>query len=176
MPAANPDLRYPVGEFSARDLDEAATRALIAEIAAQPAELRAAVEGLSDAQLDTPYRPGGWTVRQVGHHLPDSHMNAYIRMRKAVTEQAPVISTYEEAEWAHLADAALPLDVSLRLLEALHERWQVFMLGLDTAALERVFRHPEWGDMSVAVAIQQYEWHGRHHIRHITALKEREGW
>lgn len=176
MSAPIPDLRYPVGEFAARDLDEAATRALIPEIAAQPAQLRQATEGLADAQLDTPYRPGGWTVRQVAHHVPDSHMNAYIRMRKAVTEEAPLISTYEEAEWAGLADAKLPLEVSFRLLEALHERWNVFMLSLDAEALARVFRHPEWGDTSVAVAIQQYEWHGRHHIRHITALREREGW
>ena len=176
MSTTNTDLRYPVGEFSARDLDESATRALLPRIAEQPAQLRAAVAGLSDAQLDTPYRPGGWTVRQVGHHLPDSHMNAYIRMRKAVTEDTPLISTYEEGEWAQLGDAALPLEVSLRLLEALHERWNVFMLALDASALGRVFRHPEWGDTSVAVAIQQYEWHGRHHIRHITALREREGW
>ena len=170
------DLRYPVGPFQARSLDPDATRVLIQAIAGHPAALRAAVAGLTDAQLDTPYRPGGWTVRQVTHHLPDSHMNAYVRMRKAVTEDEPAIVTYEEAEWARLADSRLPVETSLRLLEALHERWVAFLMGLDSALLQRTFRHPEWGAMSVAVAVQQYEWHGRHHIRHITALREREGW
>ncbi len=176
MPHPESDLRFPVGPFKARQLDLEDTRELIQLIARQPAGVREAVAGLSDIQLDTPYRPGGWTVRQVTHHLPDSHMNAYIRMKKAVTEDAPQISTYEEAEWAKLADSSGPLEVSLRLLAALHERWCTFMEGLGPTELQRVFRHPEWGETGVGLAIQQYEWHGRHHIRHISALRERRGW
>lgn len=173
----SPDtLRYPVGRFAPRSLDPADEAALIDALAAQPAALAAAVEGLDEARLDTPYRPGGWTVRQVVHHLPDSHMNAYVRMRKAATEETPVITTYEEADWAELADARLGPDVSLRLLDALHVRWVAFLRGLDASGRARAFRHPELGPMSIGTALQLYEWHGRHHIRHITALRERSGW
>ncbi|MEZ4416290.1 MAG: putative metal-dependent hydrolase [Gemmatimonadota bacterium] len=169
-------LRYPVGKFAPRALDASAERSLIDALAAQPAAVASAVTGLDEQQLDTPYRPGGWTVRQVVHHLPDSHLNAYVRMKKAVTEDTPLISTYEEARWAELPDSQLPIDVSLRLLAVLHERWIAFLRGLAPEQLSRTFRHPEWNEISVRVTLQLYEWHGRHHIAHITALREREGW
>jgi hypothetical protein len=126
--------------------------------------------------LDTPYRPGGWTVRQVVHHVADSHINAYVRMKLALTETEPRIKPYDQDEWVRLADSGEPPEVSLRLLAALHERWVVLLRSLGPADLARWFVHPEDGRMTVDHAIQLYEWHGRHHVRHIRALRERRGW
>ena len=163
------DLRYPIGEFRMPAPITQATRGdAIDAIAALPAALRDAVRGLSEAQLDTPYRPGGWTVRQVVHHVPDSHMNAYIRMKLAVTENGAAIKTYEEALWAELPEAKDgPVEMSLVLLEALHRRWVAFLRGLPDAEFAKGFTHPQWGRVSIDEALGMYEWHCRHHAAHI---------
>jgi hypothetical protein len=173
-----PDLRYPVGRFTRHPHpDEAGRAAAIRELEALPDRLAAAVAGLSDRQLDTPYRPGGWTVRQVVHHVPDSHLNAYIRMKLAATEDRPPLKTYEEKAWAEQADArTAPLGPSLALVRALHDRWTLWLRSLDDATLAREGRHPDWGDVSIDELVQQYAWHSRHHVAHITSLREREGW
>jgi hypothetical protein len=172
------DLRYPIGKF--RFPDAVGTRELlefIDQIAEAPARMRAAVAGLDDAQLDTPYRPDGWTVRQVVHHVPDSHMNSYVRFRLALTEDDPVIKPYEEARWAQLADArAMPIEPSLALLESLHARWVPLLRSLREAEWKRSFRHPELGLVRLEQNAALYAWHGRHHVGHITALRQRMGW
>ncbi len=176
--ASPADLRFPIGRFApVPSLDAAGREAAIAAIAAAPAELRAAVAELDDARLDTPYRPGGWTVRQVVHHVPDSHMNSYVRFRLALTEDTPAVLAYDEAAWAELSDArTLPIAVSLDLLDALHERWVTLLRSFGEAEWRRAFRHPEHGLISLEKNLQLYAWHGRHHVRHITALRERMGW
>lgn len=172
------DLRYPVGPFEfAGTLSNEQRQTLIDQIAATPAKMRAAVEELSDEQLDTPYRPEGWTVRQVVHHVPESHMNSYVRFKLAVTEEEPTIKTYFEDRWAQLDDAKqAPVGLSLNLLEALHERWVWFLRSLKDADFQRTFRHPELGTVSVDKNIALYAWHGRHHVAHITSLRKRMGW
>ena len=172
------DLRYPGGQFKKIENVTAAQRAgLIDEIASAPANLRAAVAGLTTAQLDTEYRPGGWTVRQVIHHLPDSHMNAFIRFKLALTEDEPTIKPYDEARWATLADVqATPVETSLALLDNLHERWVKLLRALSPADAARRFRHPELGTVSLDDTLALYAWHGRHHIAHITSLRDRRGW
>jgi hypothetical protein len=172
------DLRYPVGAFRFPESVSAVDRALyVDQIAQAPAILSAAVEGLSETQLDTPYRPGGWTVRQVVHHLPDSHLNSYVRFRLALTEDQPVVKPYEESLWAELADArSMPAEPSLALLEALHARWAVLLRSLSEAQWKRTFRHPKLGLVSLENNAALYAWHGRHHVAHITALRERMGW
>jgi uncharacterized damage-inducible protein DinB len=172
------DLRYPIGPFVApTSLDLAQRAELIDRMAEAPARLRAAVDGLSDARLLTPYRPGGWSVAQVVHHVPDSHMNAYVRCKLAVTEDAPIIKPYQEARWAELRDATgTDLAASLALLDALHRRWVAFLGSLDPKQWERTLRHPEMGTMTLDRILALYAWHGRHHVAHITALREREGW
>jgi hypothetical protein len=174
-------LRYPIGRWQRPDHHIACDQARIwiDEIAVAPAELRKAVEGLNDKQLDTPYREGGWTVRQVVHHLPDSHMNSYIRFRNAATATGamPVAQPYNEALWAELADAkSAPIDISLNLLDALHDRWVRMLRSLDQAGLDRRLLHPEIGELSVGAYTSCYAWHGRHHVMHITALRKRMGW
>jgi hypothetical protein len=169
-------LRYPIGKYerpAQLPLDESERRALIRDIEHAPAGLRAAVHGLSDRQLDTPYRPGGWTIRQVVHHVPDSHMNGYTRMRLAATEENPTIKPYQEARWAELADVpVVPIDISLALLDALHTRWTAFLRGLSPSDFARTFLHPEIGVVPLDMAIGLYAWHGKHHTAHITnALK-----
>jgi hypothetical protein len=173
------DLRYPIGPFRFDGETNPSRRAQrIGEIAAAPAHLRSAVDGLSVAQLDTPYRPGGWTVRQVVHHVPDSHLNAYTRIKLALTEEEPTIKPYEEARWAELPDARTgPVEPSLVLLESLHERWLLLLRQLGPADFERRFRHPEHGRIFVLdEVIALYAWHGRHHVAHITGLRRRMGW
>ena len=172
------DLRYPVGPFEfAGTLSNEQRQTLIDQIAATPEKMRAAVAGLSDEQLNTPYRPEGWTVRQVVHHVPESHMNSYVRFKLAVTEEEPTIKTYFEDRWAQLDDAKqAPVGLSLNLLEALHERWVWFLRSLKDADFQRTFRHPELGTVSVDKNIALYAWHGRHHVAHITSLRKRMGW
>ena len=173
------DLRYPIGNFSYDGaMTDARRAACVARITAAPAALRAAVAGLSDAQLDTPYRPGGWTVRQVVHHVPDSHLNAYTRVRLALTEPTPTIKPYEEARWAELPDArTAPIDMSLALLDSLHARWLHLLRQLTPADGARAFRHPEHGsDITIDEVIGMYAWHGEHHVAHITSLRDRMGW
>jgi hypothetical protein len=163
-------LKYPVGPMPRRKepLDVETRARYIDAIDRAPARFRSLAAGLSDAQLDTPYRPGGWTIRQVVHHVPDSHLNAYIRMKLAVTEDNPAIKTYEEARWAELPEARTgPVDMSLVLLEALHRRWVAFLRGLDAAGFAKTFMHPQWGRVTIDEALGMYEWHCRHHSAHI---------
>lgn len=172
------DLKHPIGRFSFQPPSTPQQRQIwIAEVAAAPAQLRAAIAGLNDEQLNTPYRDGGWTVRQVIHHVPESHMNAYIRFKLSLTEDEPTIKPYNEALWAELADSKdTPTDVSLALLENLHYRWVQLMWSLAPADWSRKFRHPEMGTMTLDELLALYAWHGRHHVAHITALRERNGW
>lgn len=173
------DPRYPIGPFVRREqLSASERRAMIDQIAAAPARLRDAVHALDDAQLDTPYRDGGWTLRQVAHHLPDSHMNGFTRLKLALTEDAPTIKPYDESRWATLADVReTPLEVSLALLDALHARWIALWHSLEDRDFGRTFRHPEHdGVLTVDWLLAQYSWHGRHHVAQITSLRERRGW
>ncbi len=172
------DARYPVGKFQAPGEVSPAKRAeAIREIAGAPQKFRAAVNGLNDAQLDTPYRDGGWTLRQVVHHVADSHMNAYIRWRLALTENEPTIKPYEEGAWAKLEDAAhAPVEVSLKLLEPLHERWVVLLHSVKDHEFARTFRHPEHGVRTLDWMLFLYAWHGHHHTAHITELRKQKGW
>jgi hypothetical protein len=173
------DLRYPIGKA---DLDTPMTPErrgqAIAEVEAAPAALRSAIRGLSAAQLETPYRPGGWTVRQVVHHMPDSHINAYLRFKQALTEDFPVIMAYDEAKWAALPDvAAVPIDVSLNLLDNTHARWGAILRSMGPAEFARGYTHPEYKRrFTLDQGLALYAWHGRHHVAHITALRAREGW
>ena len=173
-----PDLRYPVGKFTYEGpFSEAKQRELIQQIADAPARMRAAVAGLNEAQLNTPYRDGGWTVRQVVHHIVDSHMNSYIRFRWTLTENEPAIKIYDEKTWAELPDAkSAPVELSLSLLNTLHARWVVLLLALTPEDWKRTLRHPEAGVMTLDRLLGLYAWHGRHHVAHVTALRERMGW
>jgi uncharacterized damage-inducible protein DinB len=172
------DLRYPIGKFTyGGHLSEDQKRAFLDDIARAPKELRAAVRELSEAQLETPYRPGGWTVREVVHHVPDSHLNSYVRFKLALTEDEPTIKPYAEDRWAQLADTrATPVEVSLTLLESLHDRWMRLLRSLTPEEWKRTFRHPDLGPMNLEKTLALYAWHGRHHVAHITALRERSGW
>jgi hypothetical protein len=172
------DLRYPIGPFDPSvSVEPDRYPALIDEISALPARMRAATLALDDHQLDTPYREGGWTVRQVVHHVPDSHMNAYIRFRWTLTEDAPLIKTYEQTRWAELPDArSAPLEVSLRLLDALHDRWEWLLRAMTPNDYHRQLQHPEWGRIDLSVMLRLYAWHGAHHVAHIVNLRKREGW
>jgi len=172
------DPRYPIGKFNrVSSLNAAERAAAIDQVAAAPAQFRRAVMGLTPAQLDTPYRDGGWTVRQVAHHVPDSHMNAYLRFKFGLTEDAPAIKTYEEKDWAKTPEvAATPVEVSLALLEALHLRWVTLLRAMTPEQFARTIKHPEMGPSSLDTMLALYAWHGRHHTAHVTSLRERMGW
>ena len=172
------DIRYPVGVFvKPATISPADRERFIGEIASAPADLRRAVAGLSDARLDTPYREGGWTVRQVVHHLPDSHMNAYIRFKFALTLHDPLIQSYDEVLWAELPEAKSgPVEISLALLDAIHNRWIAAIRSLPAGSFARRYRHPESGLTSLDEQLAHYAWHGRHHVAHITTLRRRMGW
>lgn len=172
------DPRYPIGRFSySGPLTPEQKRQCLDDIEQTPARLRAAVRGLTDKQLDTPYREGGWTVRQVIHHVPDSHMNSYIRFKLALTEDVPTIKPYMEDRWAELPEAKqAAIDVSLALLDSLHQRWMLVLRGLTDADWQRTFRHPELGPMTLEKTLALYSWHGRHHVAHVTSLRERMRW
>ena len=174
----NDDPRYPVGSFEAPvgPLSEDRRATLIAEVKAAPAGLRAALAGLTPPQLDTPYRPGGWTLRQVAHHVPDSHLNAYVRFRLALTEDKPTIKTYAENLWAELPDAkTAPVELSLDLLEALHRRLVLLLLNMSPAEWSRQLTHPDHGLVGLEWMLAMYAWHGRHHTAHVTSLRRRLG-
>ena len=172
------DLRFPIGKFHYEGLpSEAQRQAFIGDIANTPSALRAAVAGLSQQRLDTAYREGGWTVRQVVHHLPDSHMNAYVRFKLALTEDEPTIKPYAEDRWAELADSkSAPIEVSLTLLDSLHERWVRLLQSLSSEDWKREFRHPELGVVPLEKNLALYAWHGKHHVAHVTELRKRMGW
>jgi uncharacterized damage-inducible protein DinB len=172
------DPRYPLGPFQMPESVPSESRAVfIRQIGETPARLRAAVQGFSSAQFDTPYREGGWTVRQVVHHLPDSHLNAYIRFRLAITEEEPLVKTYDEARWAELPDArtAEP-EISLILLEMLHRRWVLLLESFTDTDFRSTLRHPALGVLPLERMLALYAWHGRHHVAQITALRQRMGW
>jgi uncharacterized damage-inducible protein DinB len=172
------DLRYPIGKFSVEGEITAPRRAgWIEQVAAAPSQLRAALSGLSEEQLATPYRPRGWTLRQLAHHVPDSHMNSYVRFRLALTEDEPTIKPYLEDKWAELSDAqSAPVELSLSLLDALHARWILLLRSIADDGWQRTFRHPELGLMTLEKNLALYAWHGRHHVAHVTSLRERKGW
>jgi len=171
------DPRYPIGKFRRADANVTDHEANIAILAALPEKLRAAVDGLSEAQLDTPYREGGWTVRQLVHHVADSHMNSYIRMRLALTEDWPTIKPYDEKLWAQLSDASTaPVEVSLNLITELHRRWVLLLRALTEEQWQRGYVHPDNGRQSLAEAAALYAWHSRHHVAHITELRKSRGW
>ena len=174
----NMDLRYPIGPFTWGGFNTPEQRShYIDEIAATPQRMRNAVAGLSQVQLDTPYRDGGWTVRQVVHHVPDSHMNSYTRFKLAFTEHEPTIKPYDEAVWAELIDSkTAPIEPSLNLLEGLHQRWTIFLRSLGADDVKRKFNHPELGILTIDQYIALYAWHGAHHVAHITSLRERMRW
>ena len=179
MGAVMEDLRYPIGQFRYEgEPDQYRREQWIEEIAATPANLRAVVGGLAPHQLDTPYRDKGWTVRQVVHHLPDSHLNAYTRIKLALTEDVPVIRPYEEARWAELPDGrAAPIELSLNLLESLHQRWVLLLRQLTPADFHRQYMHPQRSrPFELQETLALYAWHGRHHIAHIASLRRRNGW
>jgi len=172
------DPRYPIGRFEEPAAYDLALRtAFLTQIEETPARLHQAVYGLAPRQLDTPYREGGWTVRQVVHHVADSHLNSYVRFKLAVTESEPLIKPYDEKGWAALPDAATgDVELSLDLLAALHRRWMVFLRGLSDEQFALTFRHPERGLMTLDRNLALYAWHGRHHVAHVTSLRERMGW
>jgi uncharacterized damage-inducible protein DinB len=176
------DSSYPIGKFHFEvpvtgSLSGDQRRKFVDDISRVPANLRAAVAGLAAVQLDTPYRPGGWTVRQVTHHVPDSHMNAYIRFKLALTESEPTIKPSEQQLWAELADTkSTPIEVSLTLMDSLHDRWVRLLRSLTPEDWRRNFRHPELGLMSLEKTLALYAWHGNHHVAHITGLRQRNGW
>jgi hypothetical protein len=172
------NLSYPIGRFDWHaEIDRAMRPQWIADIAAAPARFREAVQGLGQPQLDTPYRPGGWTVRQVVHHVPDSHMNCYIRFRMALTEDEPAVKPYDEKKWAELYDArTAPVEVSLELLESLHSRWAALIGAMSDGDFLRTYYHPEVGVLRLDTVLAGYAWHCRHHAAHITSLRERMGW
>jgi uncharacterized damage-inducible protein DinB len=172
------DLRFPTGKFQRpASLDTAARARAIEIVTETPARLREAVHGLSDAQLDTEYRPGGWTVRQVVHHVPDSHLNAYVRFKLALTEDDPTIKPYDESRWAELPDVkTVPIATSLTLLEAVHDRWLAILRAMTPADFERMLTHPESGRQRLDQVLALYAWHGPHHVAHVTSLRQRQGW
>lgn len=172
------DLRFPIGKFDvASPVAPESLPQLIDQIAEAPARFREAVRNLTDEQLDTPYRPEGWTVRQTVHHVADSHMNSYIRIRLALTEKDPTIAAYDEAKWANLTDARTePVEISLQLLGSLHQRWVVLLKSMAVSDFTRAYRHPEMGLVRLDTNVALYAWHGRHHVAHITGLRERNGW
>ena len=172
------DPRYPIGKFTFDgSMDETQRKQFINDIEQTPRLLRAAVTGLSQQQLDTPYRDGGWTVRQVVHHVPESHMNAYLRFKLALTEDEPTIKPYMEDRWAELPEVrSTPPEVSLALMDPLHDRWVRLLRSLQPEDWKRKFRHPELGVVSLEKNLALYSWHGRHHVAHITELRKRMGW
>ena len=170
---------YPIGKFVAPEhIDTAMIQGYIASIEALPSQLQAATEGLSDAQLDTPYREDGWSLRQVVHHVADSHANAYIRTKWTLTEDYPTIKAYDENAWGNLSEAKhAPIDVSLTLIAALHARWVLALKSIQIPDFERQFRHPEsQKDIKIKNMLALYVWHGKHHTAHITTLRNQMVW
>lgn len=172
------DLRYPIGKFDWKaEVTPDGLQEALREIETAPQKLRNAVEDLTDAQLDTPYRPDGWTVRQVVHHVPDSHLNSYIRFKLALTENNPTIRPYFEDRWAQLEDGRTGnIEISLSLLEALHKRWILFLRSLSPADFQKTLVHPDSGELRLDKNLCMYAWHGRHHTAQIISLRKRMGW
>ena len=178
MPEATEELRYPIGQFVYDpEITPHKRHVWIEDIARTPWKLRAAIAGMHDEQLQAEYRPGGWTIRQVIHHMADSHMNSFVRFKLALTENNPTIKPYDEAAWASLPDGSTaPIELSLKLLDVLHERWSLLLHGMKPEDFARTFNHPDRGQVTLDNTLQLYVWHSHHHIAHITTLKERKGW
>ena len=171
------DVRYPIGSFQYDgEMDMEVVNKWVKEIEELPRMLQDAVKDLDEEQLDTPYRLDGWTIRQVIHHLADSHMHAYIRLKLALTEESPVVKTYDETKWAEMADYQFPVEGSLLLLKGLHKRWAELLRTLSQSEMEKTFTHPELGVVLIYKNIGMYAWHGKHHLAHITSLLEQKGW
>lgn len=172
------DPRYPIGKFDENvNVTKEMRNDFVNTIESLPALLRKEVENLSTEQFDIPYRDGGWTVRQLVHHIPDSHTNAYIRFKLALTEDNPAIKTYKENLWAELEDTfETPIEVSLNLLEAVHKRWAILLRSLTDEQFARTFQHPKWGNITLSKTLALYAWHSNHHLAHITELKKKMGW
>ena len=171
------DLRYPIGKFERNfEFTPETNKKLIGEISELPQKLQAAVENLNDEQFDTPYRPGGWTLRQTVHHVADSHLNSLIRFKLALTEDAPQIRPYYEDRWAELADSFLPVDSSLAIIENLHLRWTTLLDAMSGEDFARKLVHPDSGEWTLGQMLGLYAWHGKHHTAHITRLRERNNW
>jgi uncharacterized damage-inducible protein DinB len=172
------DPRYPIGNFAKQANYSPTERAARLGVLRQtPASLRVALEGLTESQLETPYREGGWSLRQVAHHIPDSHMNAYVRVKLALTEDTPTIKPYNEQSWALLPDTTtVPLEVSVTLLEALHLRLVTLLENLSEAQWQRTYNHPQGGLYTMEQVLALYAWHGTHHVAHITTLRSSKGW
>jgi len=178
MSTAGADPRYPIGPFKAvLPVTSELRAAAIDAIAGLPDRMRRAVDALGPAQLDTPYRAGGWTVRQLVHHVADSHLNAYVRLKLALTEETPTILPYDQDRWAVLPDSTLPLEPSLVLLDGLHARWAAVLRALAPDRFARSFVHPELGgEVNIDLQVQQYAWHSHHHLAHVTELRRRKRW
>jgi len=171
------DLRYPIGRFTPPPSSDPTTRSSqIETLRLLPERLHAAVRELINPQLDTPYREGGWTVRQLVHHFADSHANAYVRYKLALTEDWPTIKPYDEAAWARLEDSRLSIDGSLAMIAAMHERWVALLESMSDASFQRGYNHPENGRQNLATVLALYAWHSRHHTAHITNLRSRQNW
>ena len=171
------DLSYPIGKFDKNfEFTTELKQNLVSEIAELPHKIRIAIENLSDGQLDTPYRPGGWTVRQTVHHIADSHLNSLVRFKLALTEDAPTIRPYYEDRWAELADSFLPVEHSVKIIEGLHLRWKTLLDSMTDADFQRKLINPDSGDWTLGQMLGLYAWHGRHHTAHISKLRERNGW
>ena len=171
------DLSYPIGKLDRKTIDSQRRGEYTKTISELPAAIASAVQGLDEKQLDTEYRPGGWTVRQTVHHVADSHMNSYIRFKLALTEdEQPTIKPYYEDRWAELGDSKLPIDVSLKLIESLHGRWTALLESMTDADFAKTYIHPESGEWTLDGALALYDWHSKHHTAHITRLRERNGW
>ena len=176
-PEVSEDLRFPVGKFDKSTAGPERRTEFIQTIADLPTKIAAAVNGLNEQQLDTPYRPDGWTVRQTVHHVADSHINSYVRFKLALTEsEPPTIVPYYEDRWAELADSKLPIEVSLAIIDGVHQRWATLLDSMTDTDFNKIFKHPETGDWTLESALAMYAWHSRHHAAHITRLREREGW
>jgi uncharacterized damage-inducible protein DinB len=176
-PEVSEDLRFPVGKFDKSTAGPERRTEFIQTIADLPTKIAAAVNGLNEQQLDTPYRPDGWTVRQTVHHVADSHINSYVRFKLALTEDGPpTIVPYYEDRWAELADSKLPIEVSLAIIDGVHQRWTTLLDSMTDADFNKIFKHPETGDWTLESALAMYAWHSCHHAAHITRLREREGW
>jgi hypothetical protein len=172
------DPRYPIGKFQAQESYTADdTKSFIARIEAFPSKLEAAIKGMTDAQIGTPYRDGGWTVRQVVHHVADSHSNAYIRTKWTLTESTPLIKAYEEKDWAETPETKFPLDISINVLKSLHAKWTILLKSLVPEDFKKGFIHPDTNQIvPLERMVHLYCWHGEHHLAHITTLKEKMGW
>lgn len=173
---ATEDLSYPIGKFDPATAARENREANIAAIGALPDLIEAAVSGLSDAQLDTEYRPGGWTVRQTVHHVADSHINSFCRFKLAMTEDVPTIRPYREERWAELGDSKLPLEPSLAIIQGVHRRLHVLLLSMSDADFGRRLVHPDSGEFPIETLLALYAWHGAHHVAHITRLRARNNW